>query len=410
MKVNIFIKNLSLLSVAAMISSSGNAFAGPAFSTTYNNCGDELASFCDFDPNPVENSKKPNYGINLATLKDVELEDESVLIQPTYHNDLAARCCAFAQAVYPKKKNILDSIEKTSEGVFRFFADQDKKDQAGAVIVTKDKGRHRISISFRGTANLSDWLTNLHSLRSDADFLGLNNGALHSGFKNRYLNTQSSLFQALQSGLLKIQKNGTLDFNKVDIEITGHSMGGAMATIAAADVHNKLSQIGFNFDAEESTPLKGSNFKLVTIASPKVFNDVAAREFENRVGHDNIFRVYRDGDVVPMVPLNMMGFDHVGMVESLPAVSYNPKENHVAKHFVTDAKPKSPRSVKGSIKSGSQSPSRPSSPAITPMNSVVSSEITSKEINGGSTSIWQSFKNTASKAASWFSTSLFFAS
>ena len=78
-------------------------------------------------------------------------------------------------------------------------------------------------IAFRGTEGVAqDWLTDADIRREDNPWLD-NNGRIHRGFLDSY---QSIANEVLQ-GLTNLGHSG-------DIWLCGHSLGGALATLAAA--------------------------------------------------------------------------------------------------------------------------------------------------------------------------------
>ena len=70
------------------------------------------------------------------------------------------------------------------------------------------------------------------------------------------------------------------------IHVLGHSLGGAVAAIAA-----------------EWLSTKRQNIKLYTFGAPKPGLEFFADKLTTKLGADNIYRVYHSTDVVPMVPV-----------------------------------------------------------------------------------------------------------
>lgn len=70
------------------------------------------------------------------------------------------------------------------------------------------------------------------------------------------------------------------------VHVIGHSLGGAVAAIAA-----------------QWLSVKGKTVKLYTFGAPKPGLDFFAEKLTSQVGADNIYRVYHATDVVPMVPV-----------------------------------------------------------------------------------------------------------
>ncbi|WP_373500097.1 hypothetical protein [Desulfococcus sp.] len=127
---------------------------------------------------------------------------------------------------------------------------------------------------FRGTSAFETWLSNLNTLQTDWGAGGL----VHSGFKNEFFKIWERVDECL-SGFPP-------DF---PLFYTGHSLGGAMATLAAS-----------------LRPPSG----LYTFGSPRV-GDAA---FVQSLREVPIFRVVNNRDLVTLLPPSRIPFDfcHAG--------------------------------------------------------------------------------------------------
>ena len=132
-----------------------------------------------------------------------------------------------------------------------------------------------VLVAYRGTQQLHDWLTNLN-LRSRR--IG-DLGKIHSGFYAAFEVTQSHLES----------KIGELDDRA--LVITGHSLGGAIATVAAAVWD----------DTYEVT-------SVYTYGQPAV-GKIRFRSRMRESYGDSFFRFVNDDDIVTRVP---PGYRHVG--------------------------------------------------------------------------------------------------
>lgn len=133
-----------------------------------------------------------------------------------------------------------------------------------------------IIVVFRGTAGFQDWLGNLNAFSTAASY-----GSLHRGF---YF-----AFQAVKASLEQIIRDIGLSNRK--LVLTGHSLGGALATVAAAEW------------------LSGFEVRSVyTYGQPSVCKSGTASHIEQNVGA-SFFRVVNDDDIVTRVP---PGYKHVG--------------------------------------------------------------------------------------------------
>lgn len=79
--------------------------------------------------------------------------------------------------------------------------------------------------------------------------------------------------------------------------VTGHSLGGALATLCALDLQ-------FNFFSAEP-----ERIVLYSFGSPRVGNSAFRQSFNRRVS--NSYRVVNGMDIVPAVPRPWQGYRHV---------------------------------------------------------------------------------------------------
>jgi len=133
-----------------------------------------------------------------------------------------------------------------------------------------------VVVAFRGTTSIGDWLTNLDLLSTNRTY-----GAVHSGFHEAYTAVRDPIVAALQDA----------DAHNKFVWLTGHSLGGALATVALAELHEELSEAG-----------------LCTFGQPRTVDDQAAHYIRNQV-HAPVVRYVNDEDLVARVP---PGYVHVG--------------------------------------------------------------------------------------------------
>lgn len=133
-------------------------------------------------------------------------------------------------------------------------------------------------VAFRGTESVRDWLADLNALRVTRPY-----GRVHRGFYHAF-NDVRSLIESMLSGPASRR-----------IVLTGHSLGGALATVAAAEW----------FSAGDFQPAT-----IYTYGQPRV-GDNSFRNFLNLKIGERFSRFVNDDDIVPRVP---PGFRHVGKV------------------------------------------------------------------------------------------------
>ena len=145
-----------------------------------------------------------------------------------------------------------------------------------------------LAMVFRGTdmgagfiESARDWLDNLNAFPEEVLF-----GSFHRGFWNATHDIWSDMDEAYQTARSK---------KKRPLFITGHSLGGAMATIAAS--------IFIHSDRPFTS--------VYTFGQPRVMDREATRIFNTEIG-DRFFRFQNNSDIVSRLPARAMGYRHVG--------------------------------------------------------------------------------------------------
>jgi triacylglycerol lipase len=147
----------------------------------------------------------------------------------------------------------------------------------------------RVVVAFRGTESMRDCMVDL--LRYRVRFGPLPMGRVHAGFKRQY----EGLHSQIRNYLLP-----TYGPNK-HIIVTGHSLGGALATLFAADIAYNIPTM---------------SVKCYSFCSPRVGDRQFVR-CVNGIRNLSILRVNNSYDIIPCLP--MIGFVHTPAVKYLNA-------------------------------------------------------------------------------------------
>ncbi|WP_353280346.1 lipase family protein [Wolbachia endosymbiont (group B) of Cyclophora punctaria] len=160
---------------------------------------------------------------------------------------------------------------------------------AGYVFI---KGQE-VTIAYHGTRDLNDVKEDLRASLAKLSFLPEDH-RVHSGFYSLFKRSWPSVHKILKGHA----NDKGLAIKDLKINVTGHSMGGALANIAALCL-NKTE------DAED--------VHVATFGSPRVFYNGAAEVYNQCLGNKTI-RVACQSDPVPCLPHGNAGmhYKHVG--------------------------------------------------------------------------------------------------
>ena len=188
-----------------------------------------------------------------------------------------AYCAQVAYCSKEKSKTELNKLGFSIEGDQHFLDFSDNTQ----VLVIGDADK--IIVVFRGTENSDDWRTNIKLRKVDWPV-----GRVHRGFK-------ASLDAAWPTILERIK---ALRTNNQAIWFTGHSLGGALATMASATLQQ---------DDAHNYEIAG----VYTFGQPRVGNAAFARWLNNSL-NGRFFRMVNNNDMVARIP--RIRYQHVGQL------------------------------------------------------------------------------------------------
>eukprot|EP01062_Namystynia_karyoxenos_P058467 TRINITY_DN49_c0_g2_i1.p1 TRINITY_DN49_c0_g2~~TRINITY_DN49_c0_g2_i1.p1 ORF type:complete len:419 (+),score=88.75 TRINITY_DN49_c0_g2_i1:88-1344(+) len=149
-----------------------------------------------------------------------------------------------------------------------------------------------VTVVFRGTDNGPNWASNVNTLSYAPYGAADTYGSVHKGFHQAWLGLKTA-------GMWRhIQELASAHPGRA-VRVTGHSLGGALATLCARDVAAEMMVGGSKVLVE-----------LTSVASPRVGDAAFVRWMHGNLGES--WRLTHNKDVVPHVPTGWMGFQHIG--------------------------------------------------------------------------------------------------
>jgi len=156
--------------------------------------------------------------------------------------------------------------------------------------VVRDDRRREIVVAFRGSHEFADMVTdgNLVLIPLVSRGIDKNNTALvHAGFLISY--------NSVRAVVVHVVRDQLLAYPNYAVVITGHSLGGALASIAALSVKSNISSAAV---------------RLFTYGQPRTGDTAYADLVEAIVGGDNVFRAVHTWDGVPTMIPESLGYHH----------------------------------------------------------------------------------------------------
>ncbi|TPX62685.1 hypothetical protein PhCBS80983_g00348 [Powellomyces hirtus] len=153
-----------------------------------------------------------------------------------------------------------------------------------------------IIVSYRGTASIRSFVTDLQLYKADADY-GLEriptpkNAKVHSGFLVATTVTSKGVHEAIE----QVFKQFGRDFT---ISVVGHSLGGAIGILSSIELYDWLGEAF------------AKRIKVFTYGQPRVGNQIWADWVETLPFAKDIYRITHDKDIVPHLPPTLLSFRH----------------------------------------------------------------------------------------------------
>lgn len=255
----------------------------------------EIEEGDDFELINFPDEKEKNFSLNSDEV------GESVAEIAGFNREKLLEMCTFSKMTYGNNDTKLSEAgyktkaEFIEEGydIIPFYSKNESYSESkrlAGFVFTKGK---EVSIAYRGTKDIYDVMADANIILATSKELLPEGGRMHSGFYGKFQDSWSSLYKILATHANE-QK---VKIKDLKINITGHSMGGAIAKIAALCLNKKEG---------------AEDVHVATFGDPRVF-DLTASEVYNNVLQEKTIRVtqHRQDPVPASVP-GSFGYAHVG--------------------------------------------------------------------------------------------------
>ena len=205
-----------------------------------------------------------------------------VVVQAYYDEDIVKTALNISQSAYCMSK--LDDwvcATCTDTNIYETKIIEDSE----LVIMGYNKIYDSIFVGFRGSSNIQNWLDNLqvsHISPYDDNLVSVEKGFY-------------KIYNSLQDILYKTIHNLTINYDTNNILITGHSLGGAIASLFTFDIYYN----SFPFQVKS----------LITFGSPRVGNNYFS-EYMYSFPFTS-YRITHYYDIVPHVPEELLDYKHI---------------------------------------------------------------------------------------------------
>jgi hypothetical protein len=179
------------------------------------------------------------------------------------------------------------------------------------VIFAKGK---EFNVAFRGTQDRYDLVADVN-----VTWTKLYGGSVHSGFYQQFECIKKSLICNLEL----YARESRVKIEDLQVNLTGHSLGGAIAQITALFL---------------KTEYNVRDLRVITFGSPSVFDDKGGKVYD-AVLKESSYRMVHRSDLVSSMPATMLGYVHVGkefsisLCENIPTLPKDQDSSYLMSLF-----------------------------------------------------------------------------
>ncbi|KAI4189984.1 MAG: hypothetical protein L6R41_001092 [Letrouitia leprolyta] len=193
-------------------------------------------------------------------------------------------------------------VEAAGVATLSEFEDTPKFDDTGYIAI--DDTNKIVVLAIRGSVSKQNWRADWDMIRVKINFC--HDCHVHRGFKHSW--------EEVKDAVMSNMKKAVALHPDYRIIITGHSLGGAIATLAAAEIRR--------IDDHFLTATE-----LYTFGSPRLANQEAARWLS---GQSRLsWRITNENDIVPRLPPRLTGYHHVLPEYWIPRNGDNPDNREI---------------------------------------------------------------------------------
>jgi len=207
-------------------------------------------------------------------------------------NELASNCCRLAEISYLSDQSIFNTFRPSLyPNKDRFLSECTRPNiihGAHNAMCFITKYNNNFLISFRGTDCISEFMTDINIIQVNLELLNIGTQSLpkvHKGFFKQ--------FESLKYEILDILNIYMFESTQPSFIFTGHSLGGALATIAS-------TYFGHTYPSVYNT--------CITFGSPRVGNQNFVNCFDTVINRSERYVNYEDP--IPDLPLALY-YKHV---------------------------------------------------------------------------------------------------
>ncbi|MBE9029118.1 lipase family protein [filamentous cyanobacterium LEGE 11480] len=197
-----------------------------------------------------------------------------------YSDTIALELAEVSHISYQNADSVVQPMHDRGFDQFFYF----ERDDTEAFLVGNAE---KLIVIFRGTEpqSVKDWITNSQVAKVKAC-----NGRVHAGFWNGC----QDIWSEVETEIQRVRRQFAAP---PPLFLTGHSLGGALAILAAA----QLEMCGHQVDG------------VYTFGCPRIGDRHFAMQY-NRKLYNQTFRLVNHRDIVAQLPPNELGYTHVGQL------------------------------------------------------------------------------------------------